>query len=78
MNFAIYLQYKQTKEKQTMKTTKEQAKEMVNEYNLTIYSSVSDIISAICDYYIISEAYIQKKDLCAIIGSITKCLIDNE
>ncbi|MBQ1695541.1 MAG: hypothetical protein II604_00680 [Bacteroidales bacterium] len=61
-----------------MKTTKEQAKEMVNEYNLTIYSSVSDIISAICDYYIISEAYMQKKDLCAIVKNITNYLIENE
>ena len=60
-----------------MKTTKEQAKEMVNEYKLTIYSSVSDIISAICDYYIISEAYMQKKDLCAIVKSITNYLIEN-
>jgi hypothetical protein len=61
-----------------MKTTKEQAKDIVNEYNLTIYSSVSDIISAICDYYIISEAYMQKKDLCAIVKNITNYLIDNE
>lgn len=60
-----------------MKTTKEQAKEMVNEYKLTIYSSVSDIISAICDYYIISEVYMQKKDLCAIVKSITNYLIEN-
>lgn len=61
-----------------MKTTKEQAKEIVNEYNITIYSSVSDIISAICDYFIISEAYMQKKDLCAIVKNITNYLIENE
>lgn len=61
-----------------MKTKKEQVKEMVSEYNLTIYSSVSDIIDAICDYYIISTSGVQKKDLCAIVKSITNYLIEND
>lgn len=59
-----------------MKTT--QIKEMVSEYNLNIYSSVSDIIEAICEYFCMSSAYIGKKDLCAKVKSVTNYLIEND
>ena len=61
-----------------MKTTKEQIKAMVSEYNLNIYSSVSDIIEAICEYFCMSSAYIGKKNLCAKVRDITNYLIENE